>query len=163
MYKQCINNVNMKKEKIIIRVDAYLKDKFKNLCDSEGVDMSDKLRQFISSEINPTEEDKMYKQLLNANPVTEKILNELREEKCVDGKKIINRDVYYSGKKIKIGDRVLFGYVNVNKVNEKDDIQIREMKVIKFHVNEIDNLYKFYKDDLNNPKGGCIPNLEVIK
>jgi beta-lactamase class D len=41
----------MKKEGIKIRIDSSLKDEFKKVCDQESVTMSDKIHDFIFSEV----------------------------------------------------------------------------------------------------------------
>lgn len=42
----------MKKEGIKIRIDSELKDEFKKICDQEFVTMSDKIHDFIFSEVD---------------------------------------------------------------------------------------------------------------
>ncbi len=42
----------MKKEGIKIRIDSNLKEEFKKICDQESVTMSDKIHDFIFSEVN---------------------------------------------------------------------------------------------------------------
>ena len=55
----------MKKDGIKIRIDSKLKEKFKGICEEEGLTMSNKIIDFILSEIKNKSNNNLEEQILN--------------------------------------------------------------------------------------------------
>lgn len=124
----------IKKEKIlIIRIPEKLKREFKMVCNSKNLTMSQVLNMEIQNFLNKKNNELIQTQLQIANPIDEDMLTYLKTPKYHNNKLVERRDIYKSGRKIKIGDKVLFGLLNE--------------ELIKFHIEEINTLYEFAEND----------------
>lgn len=149
----------MKTEKIIIRLSKDLKNRFKAKCISENIDMSDKLRKFIEENSNPGKMD-MLKIINNkTEAISKELLLELKKIILVDGCKAKRRDIYDSGREINVGEKVLYGLLTMDCVNNFDGVSDDELglnnvssldlKLIKFNIDEVGDIYEITNDKIN--------------
>ena len=149
----------MKTEKIIIRLSKDLKNRFKAKCNLENIDMSDKIRKFIEENSNPSKMDMLKMISDKTEPVSNEMLLELKKTILKDGKETKRRDIYESGREIKIGEKVLFGLLtpelegNFNKNHNNElglnDIFFLDLKLIKFNIDEIGTIYELTNNEIN--------------
>jgi len=122
-----------KEENLIIRIPEKLKREFKMVCKSKNLTMSQALNMEIQNFLNKKNNELIQTQLQIANPIDEDMLTYLKTPKYYNNVLVERRDIYKSGRKIKIGDKVLFGLLNE--------------ELIKFHIEEINTLYEFAEND----------------
>jgi hypothetical protein len=149
----------MKTEKIIIRLSKDLKNRFKAKCNSENIDMSDRIRKFIEENSNPNKMDMMKIISDKTEAVSEELLLELKKTILVNDKETKRRDVYESGRDIKIGERVLYGLLtselenNFNKIYDNElglsDMVSLDLKLIKFNIDEMGVIYELTNNEIN--------------
>lgn len=149
----------MKTEKIIIRLSKDLKNRFKAKCDLENVDMSIKIRKFIEENSNPSKMDMLKMISDKTEPVSNELLLELKTTMLVDGRETKRRDIYESGREIKIGEKVLYGLLtyelenDFNKIHDNElglsDMTYLDLKLIKFNIDEIGIIYELTNKELN--------------
>lgn len=109
-----------KDDKIIIRVDKGLKNITKNFCKKNNTTISKLLVSYLKNIIPNSNEYLIYiNQWNNTKPLTKETLNLFTIKK------------YESGRKLKIGDRVLFGFFK------------RTDKIVfdSFHLDELNDIY----------------------
>lgn len=117
-----------KEEKIILRVDKYLKDSIKVYCKKNNTTISNLITSYLETiRYNSSEYIIYYNQWIKTNSITKDILNE------------INNKTYHSGRKIEIGDKVLCGYLKDNN----------SIKLISFNLDEIYDIYGLSENDIS--------------
>ena len=87
------------------------------------------------------------KQIVEAKPVTQEMLDSLSQWRKENGKDSVPR--YYSGRKINVGDLILFVFFEDNevKINEKGE-KLKDLILTSIHPDELGTMYE--KTDLIN-------------
>jgi hypothetical protein len=121
--------------------------------------MSDRIRKFIEENSNPNKMDMMKIISDKTEAVSEELLLELKKTILVNDKETKRRDVYESGRDIKIGERVLYGLLtselenNFNKIYDNElglsDMVSLDLKLIKFNIDEVGVIYELTNNEIN--------------
>ncbi len=120
----------MKKEEIIIvRVDKLLKNRIKEHCNIKNTTISEVIINYLNNLVEPMSHEitLVHEQYKNSKILTKNLLNKIKSKH------------FFSGRKKKIGDKILFGFLmNKNKI-----------EMIDFHIDEVNTKYKILIDNDN--------------